>query len=160
MGAGWGCNTRAHTRLRRTERKFPDRGIADDAEGALLFCVPRTIKTICSKAGLLTCPYLRAAFPTPRRGQWHAMARRRWVDSQQRVCSGFSPDSLFIGLWRAERPRTDTVEASKLGGKVSKTFPPTNNFPIFLSCGCLISPAGRLYGLSVRSRKSDSLLFS
>ncbi len=47
-------------------------------------------------AGLLTCPSLKA-FPSAKR-QWLGVYSKILKDLQQRVCSGFAPDSLFIIL--------------------------------------------------------------
>ena len=79
------------------------------------FIYPEAVKRMFVLAGLLTCPVLSwAAFPSACcGGQWQKdIAQRTCLsgDSQQRVCSGFPPDSLFIVLFRSERNETKTLQ--------------------------------------------------
>lgn len=78
--------------IRTESRKSPTRCFA------ALF--PESVKRWSILAGLLTCPIL-GCLPVPRVGQEQWLGSFRGFplcgeDLQQRVCSGVSPDSLFI----------------------------------------------------------------
>jgi len=60
-----------------------------------MFFFPLNVKQMNHVAGLLTC-FLFGFLPIPNEEQWIKHVRKVLWNLQQWICSGFTPDSLFI----------------------------------------------------------------
>jgi hypothetical protein len=64
-------------------------------------------------AGLLTCSIFETSLPFLYANSGLSVVQRLWRSLQQRVCSGFTPDSLFIFS-------VNTEKDTKTGAKTTK----------------------------------------